>query len=260
MIRFSKPPSNEPLQKHQTLVRSVCKDAFEGSEMCKSYVVYRRVSTARQGASGLGLEAQEAAVQAFVASKGSDARIAASFTEIESGKHAMRPELAKAMDHARLTGSTLLIAKLDRLSRDVHFLTGLQKAGVKFVAADMPEANEMVVQMMAVVAQAERGMISKRTKEALAAAKAKGTKLGNPNGASHLHGHGYHARGVEANKAKADERAAGLVATIDAMRGEGITSANAIAGALNARGYATARGGRWTARSVLNVTGRGQKA
>src|SRR5271157_1043391 len=147
--------------------------------MCQNYVGYYRVSTEKQGKSGLGLEAQQTAVEGFIASRGADAKLIASYVEVESGKRSdNRPELTKAMEHARLTGATLLIAKLDRLSRDAHFLLGLQKAGVRFVAADMPEANEMVVGIMAVVAQAERKMISARTKAALAAVKARGVKLG----------------------------------------------------------------------------------
>jgi DNA invertase Pin-like site-specific DNA recombinase len=177
-----------------------------------------------------------------------------------------RPELARALDHARLTGATLLIAKLDRLSRDAHFLLGLQKAGVSFVAADMPEANELVVGIMAVIAQAERKMISARTKAALAEARKRvalsgqrkhpGTKrLGCPSGAKHLRRHG-NGLAVTAIKAAAGARARGLAATIDAIRGEGVTSANGIAKALNERSIATPRGGRWTARSVLNVVAR----
>lgn len=235
--------------------------------MCRNYVAYYRVSTAKQGKSGLGLEAQEAAALAFIAGKGSDAKLLASFTEAESGKKTEnRPELAKAMEHARLTGASLLIAKLDRLSRDAHFLLGLQKAGVEFIAADMPEANEMVVGMMAVIAQGERKMISHRTKAALAVARKRvavtGQKkhpdikrLGCPTGAAHLRKFG---NGLAVNKLKANaqDRAKGLAATLNALRAEGITSANAIAKALNARNYATPRGGKWTARSVLNVTAR----
>src|SRR5208283_1019008 len=143
----------------------------------------------------------------------------------------------------------------------------LQKAGVRFVAADMPEANELVVGIMAVIAQAERKMISTRTKAALAEARKRVAvtgqrkhpevkRLGCPTGASHLQGYGFNELAVQALKANADERAAGLASTLDALKAEGITSANAMAGALNARGYATPRGGRWTARSVLNVTAR----
>ena len=147
--------------------------------MCQNYVGYYRVSTEKQGKSGLGLEAQQTAVEAFIASKGADAKLVATFTEVESGKRSdNRPELTKAMEHARLTGATLLIAKLDRLSRDAHFLLGLQKAGVRFVAADMPEANELVVGIMAVIAQAERKMISTRTKAALAEARKRVTVTG----------------------------------------------------------------------------------
>src|SRR5829696_5706350 len=146
--------------------------------MAGLFVAYYRVSTKRQGASGLGLEAQRTAVANFL--KGHTSTIAAEFTEVESGSRDDRPELARAIAACRLYGAKLVIAKLDRLSRNVHFLTGLERAGVRFVAADMPEANELVVHIMAVVAQAERKMISARTKAALAAAKARGVKLGKP--------------------------------------------------------------------------------
>ncbi len=236
--------------------------------MCENYVGYYRVSTEKQGRSGLGLEAQQTAVQSFIASRGDDAKLVASYVEVESGKRSdNRPELTKAMEHARLTGATLLIAKLDRLSRDAHFLLGLQKAGVQFVAADMPEANELVVGIMAVIAQAERKMISIRTKAALAVARKRVAmtgqrmhpeikRLGCPTGAAHLQGKRFNEIAVKALKERADERAAGLASTINALKAEGITSANGLAGELNARGYATPRGGRWTARSVLNVTAR----
>jgi DNA invertase Pin-like site-specific DNA recombinase len=233
--------------------------------MCR-YVAYYRVSTAKQGKSGLGLEAQQSAVAAFIAAKAADAQLLASFTEVESGKHSDRPELAKAMEKARLTGAVLLIAKLDRLSRDAHFLLGLQKANVRFVAVDMPEANELMVGIMALIAQAERKMTSARTSAALAEASKRVAvngqrnhpeikRLGNPNGAAHLRalGNGLAVKAIVEN---ANERASGLAATIAAIRVEGIASANGIAGALNARHIETPRGGKWTARSVLNITAR----
>jgi DNA invertase Pin-like site-specific DNA recombinase len=233
--------------------------------MCR-YVAYFRVSTAKQGRSGLGLEAQETAVAAFIAGKAADAQLLASFVEVESGKRDDRPELARAMEQARLTGAVLLIAKLDRLSRDAHFLLGLQKGGVRFVAADMPEANELMVGIMALIAQAERKMISARTSAALAEARKRVAvtgqrkhpeikRLGCPTGAAHLRGIGNDAA-VRAVVNQAKQRAAGLADTIAAIKAEGTTSANAIAGALNARHIATPRGGQWTARSVLNITAR----
>jgi DNA invertase Pin-like site-specific DNA recombinase len=194
-------------------------------------------------------------VAAFIANKGADANLLKSYTEVESGKRDDRPQLTKALDHARLTRATLLIAKLDRLSRDAHFLLGLQKAGVSFVADDMPEANNLTVGIMALVAQQEREAISRRTREALAAARARGVKLGCPNGAKHLRRYG-NGLAVAALKAAAATRANGLAATIEAIKREGVTSANGIARALNERSMATARGGKWTARSVLNLTGR----
>src|SRR6476660_4456978 len=145
------------------------------------FVSYLRVSTKRQGESGLGLEAQRKAVSDFL--NGGNWQLVEELVEVESGKHDHnRPALHRALEACKVYGATLVIAKLDRLSRDAHFLLGLQKAGVKFVAADMPEANEMVVGIMALVAQAERRMISERTKAALKAAKARGKRLGKPKG------------------------------------------------------------------------------
>ncbi|MCR9275464.1 MULTISPECIES: recombinase family protein [Mameliella] len=141
-------------------------------------IAYERVSTARQGRSGLGLEAQRSAIEAFAASR--SAGVLARFTEVESGKRNTRPELDKALNLARLTGATLVIAKLDRLSRDAAFLLNLQASGVSFLACDMPEANDLTVGIMALVAQQERETISRRTKEALAAAKARGVKPRKP--------------------------------------------------------------------------------
>src|SRR4051812_6074538 len=136
------------------------------------FVSYLRVSTAQQGQSGLGLEAQRQAVADYLANTGGN--LVETYTEIESGKRNDRPELAKAMHHAKVIGGTLVIAKLDRLSRNAHFLLGLKNAGVEFVACDMPHANRLTVGIMALVAEQERDAISARTKAALAAAKARG--------------------------------------------------------------------------------------
>lgn len=231
-------------------------------------VNYYRVSTAKQGKSGLGLDAQRAAIEAFCTSRGCDP--VAEFTEQESGKRDDRPELAKALHRAKVTGATLVIAKLDRLSRNVAFLAQLQDAGVKFIAADMPDANELTVQIMAVMAQAERKAISKRTKEALAAAKDRaakkgvgikadgtpwknGAKLGNPMGAKAFGEFKGNGAAVEAIKAKARAFALDVMPVIEAVRAEGFTSLRAIAGELNARGIMTARGGQWGPSGVRDV-------
>src|SRR5918997_3302817 len=144
------------------------------------FVSYLRVSTDRQGRSGLGLEAQRKAVDDF--RNGGRWKLIAEFVEIESGKWEDRPKLAEALALCRLHRATLVIAKLDRLSRDAHFLLGLEKAGVDFIAADMPHANRLTVGIMAMVADEERRMISARTKAALAQAKARGVKLGGDRG------------------------------------------------------------------------------
>lgn len=214
------------------------------------FVSYLRVSTERQGKSGLGLEAQRQAVADYL--NGGRWTLVQEVVEVESGGKDDRPKLAEAMALCRLHGATLVIAKLDRLSRDAAFLLGLQKGSVRFVAADMPEANEMVVGIMAVVAQAERRMISQRTRAALQASKARGTKLGGFRGAVIT----PEARmaGRMAATAKAKARAADLLPIIGELREAGTTSLGGIARALSERGIPTARGGpTWSAVQVSRV-------
>jgi DNA invertase Pin-like site-specific DNA recombinase len=218
-------------------------------------VSYLRVSTAKQGHSGLGLEAQRSAIQAYADSRGAVAL--KEYVEIESGKLNARPELAAALHLAKVTGAVLVIAKLDRLSRNAAFLLTLRDSGVKFIAADMPDANELTVGIMALVAQQEREAISKRTREALQAAKRRGTILGNPNGAAALRRAAKgNTAGLEAIRQKADSHAADLKPIIDSLAAENITSLGAIAAALNERGMRTPRGGQWHKTSVSNLLAR----
>ena len=219
------------------------------------FVAYYRVSTVRQGRSGLGLEAQKRAVADYL-NDGSWALLR-EFTEIESGKVNDRPELAKALHTCRVTGATLVIAKLDRLSRNAAFLLTLRDSGVKFVAADVPDANNLTVGILALIAEHEREAISRRTKEALAAAKRRGVKLGNPNGAAPLR------RARKGNKAalaalqeRADAHALQLQPVVEDLRAEGIETLAGIAAALNERGMRTPRGGSWHASSVRNLLAR----
>lgn len=213
------------------------------------FVSYLRVSTDKQGRSGLGLEAQRQAVADYL--NGGRWQLLAEFVEVESGSRDERPKLAEALALCRLHGAVLVIAKLDRLSRDAHFLLGLQKANVRFVAADMPEANEMVVGIMAVVAQAERKMISARTKAALAAAKAKGITLGRPENLRNQEA--GRERGRAQRTKAAGERAADLRPIIADVQASGAASLRAIAAGLNQRGIPTARGGSWSAVQVKRV-------
>ena len=214
-----------------------------------AFVSYLRVSTERQGRSGLGLEAQRRAVADFLA--GGAWRHVAELVEVESGARDARPRLAEALALCRLHGATLVIAKLDRLSRDAAFLLNLQKAGVRFVAADMPEANELVVGIMAVVAQAERKMISARTKAALAAAKARGVRLGKPENLTNQEI--GQARGRDRQARRAQERAQDLAPILAEIRALKAVSLRQIAAALNARAVPAARGGVWTATQVKRV-------
>ena len=218
-------------------------------------VTYTRVSTSQQGHSGLGLEAQQASIDAFVKSRG--ATVLGTFTEIESGKVDARPQLEKAMRLAEERGATLLIAKLDRLSRDGAFLYNFRKSSVKFEVADMPGMNSLTLSVMIGMAQYEREIISERTIAALKAAKARGVRLGNPNGAAALLRAGKgNAAGVAAIKKKADEFAARILHVVDELTQTGITSNEAIARALNERKTVTARGGKWHGATVRNLLGR----
>ena len=207
------------------------------------YVAYYRVSTTRQGESGLGLEAQRAACLAHVR----DNPIVGEYTDIESGKNNRRPELAKALSHARIENAVLIIAKLDRLSRNVAFVSSLMESGVEFVACDNPHANKMTIQLLAVFAEHERDMISKRTKEALRAAKARGVKLGNPNPS------GLVEAAVEGLKRHADDFAWNIFPLIKEAREKGYTTLEAIAKELNHAGHTTRRGKRFTPTSVKRI-------
>ena len=213
------------------------------------HVTYLRVSTDRQGKSGLGLDAQRKAVMDHVAGKG---EIAAEYVEIESGKKNDRPQLARALAEAKRIGAVLLIAKLDRLARNVAFIANLLEAGVEIAAADMPEANRFLLHVMAAVAEHEAQAISDRTRAALAAAKARGVALGwsMPGRA----GEQRHAarKGAERNARKADQHAANVLPVIRQIAARG-ASLRQIADELNARGIKTARGGLWYAATVRSV-------
>jgi DNA invertase Pin-like site-specific DNA recombinase len=233
-------------------------------------VAYVRVSTVEQGRSGLGLDAQRAAVRSIAAQRG--LTLLAEFTEVESGKRNDRPELNKALHHAKITGSVLVIAKLDRLSRNAAFLLTLRDSGVRFLAADIPDANDLTIGVLAVVAQAEREAISRRTTEALATIKtriaAEGSytsaksgrtihRLGSPGGAEPLRRAGKgNAAGVAAVKEKALRLALDLKPVMSAVRASGAESLRDIADAFNAMGIATSRGGRWAPSSIANLATR----
>lgn len=210
----------------------------------RSYIAYYRVSTDRQGRSGLGLDAQKNAVQMFLHGRGD---IMQSFTEVESGKRNDRPEIAEALEACRKHKAVLVIAKLDRLARNVHFISGLMESGVEFVAVDMPEANRLTIHILAAVAEHEREMISKRTKEALQAAKARGVKLGSPDPQK---GVAIRSRVL---RDKAERFAVNVLPIIQGLQQQGITSNRAIAKALNARGIKTANNRQWYDTTVRNI-------
>jgi DNA invertase Pin-like site-specific DNA recombinase len=218
------------------------------------YVAYYRVSTQKQGKSGLGLEAQQKMVNDFVTANGGE--IVREFTEVESGKNSDRPELIQAMKHASLIGGRLLVGKLDRLSRDLNFITSLQKNRVDFVVSDLPGCDSFTINIYGALAQREREMISSRTKAGLAAAKARGIKLGTNNLNMELVKEAG-AKGVESIKQNADDFAIKVTPIIQAMKDQG-KSYRAIAAELDKLEVKTARGGKWTARAVINVIERGR--
>jgi len=214
------------------------------------HVAYFRVSTVRQGRSGLGLEAQRQSVLDYL--NGGRWQLSAEYTEVESGTKSDRPELAKALAACRIYGATLVVAKLDRLSRDAHFLLTLKKEGVRFVIADMPQANELTVDLFAVLAQHERKVISERTKVALAAAKRRGVKLGNPDNLSDKARSAGQRKSAEVRSANADQRAQDLAAVVLPLRERG-ASLREIMRDLEAQEIPTPRGGRWTAAAVQRL-------
>lgn len=213
------------------------------------FVAYYRVSTQRQGESGLGLDAQRMAVTDYLTR--SSGRLVAEITEVESGKRNDRPKLAEALAACRIHGAVLVIAKLDRLARNAAFLLSLKDGRVEFVAVDMPNANRLTVGIMALVAEDEAERISARTKAALAAAKARGVKLGTPGNLSNRELGSI--RGNERKVALADQRAKELLPVITAIQAEGCITLRAIAAALNARAISTARGREWTAMQVKRL-------
>ncbi|HLX64061.1 MAG TPA: recombinase family protein [Planctomycetota bacterium] len=224
-------------------------------------IAYHRVSTKQQGQSGLGLEAQKTAVEAYA--KAAGAPIQAVYTEVESGKRADRPKLAAAIAHARRSKAKLVIAKLDRLARNVAFLSKLMDSGCDFVACDNPNANRLTIHILAAVAEDEARRISERTKAALAAAKARGAALGS-NRPGHWQGRedarlaglakGREAS-IEARRAMALAAVADLAPTMQELRAKGESLA-AIAEHMNTAGQQTARGSKWTAMSVKRVLDR----
>ncbi len=216
----------------------------------RRFVAYLRVSTQKQGRSGLGLEAQREAVARFVA--GSDGQVVGEFLEVETGKHSDRPQLAAAMATCRATRAILLVAKLDRLSRNVAFLSGIMESKVDFVCCDNPHATPFTLHILAAVAEHERVMISTRTKAALAAAKARGKRLGNPNLRPGDAAGTAIAR--SAHSEQAYQRALTILPFIAAARRAGAVTLQEVASAMEARGIRTPSGrGRWHAATVLQV-------
>ena len=210
------------------------------------FVAYQRVSTREQGKSGLGLEGQAEAIYRAVSFAGGE--ISETYIDIESGAHNDRPELAAAIAKCRAAGMTLVVAKLDRLSRDAAYLLALQSTGLELMVADSPSMGALEYGIKAVFAEQERRQISERTIAALAAAKARGVKLGSRNIQK------VSAAGVAARQAQARAHAEIILPIIERIRGLGITSLRGIAAELNERkGAETMRGGSWSAQSVKNV-------
>ena len=213
------------------------------------FVSYLRVSTDKQGASGLGLEAQRAAVLQHVASRG---EMLAEFLEVESGKDNGRPELQRALQEAKRKGAVLVIAKLDRLARNVAFISGLLEAGVDVEAADMPHASRFEWHIRAAIAEEEARQISARTKAALQAAKARGVALGAHNPAVKAGLEAGQERSIATRKGNADAHAATVAPILEDYQRKGL-SLRRMAEELNSRNIPTARGGQWHAATVRNA-------
>ncbi len=233
----------------------------------RNFVAYYRVSTEKQGRSGLGLEAQQEAVRSYL--NGGAWTLVAEVVEVESGKKNDRPRLAEALRLCRLHGAVLIIAKLDRLARNVAFISNLMESGVEFTAVDFPQANRLTVHILAAVAEHEREMISKRTKDALASKRAfyarltdqekaelrlrgKATQLGGNQGKVHLVARKGALASAVIRSTKAKRRAADVAPIVHELQAAG-ASLRKMAAALNDRHIPTARGSRWTATQVMRV-------
>lgn len=217
-------------------------------------VAYLRVSTDRQGKSGLGIEAQRAAIARFA--EGAGLTVAAEHVEIETGKGVdaleRRPVLREALSHARRAKAAVVVAKLDRLSRDVAFVSGLMAQRVPFIVAELgADCDPFMLHIYAALAEKERALIADRTRVALGAKKAAGAKLGNRTNLAEAQ-----AMGAAANRAAADTFASNVLPVVRQMQAAGITTVRAIAEALNARGIRTARGGMWHHTTVRNLLAR----
>jgi DNA invertase Pin-like site-specific DNA recombinase len=232
--------------------------SYFGGSAVQKIIAYYRVSTAKQGRSGLGLEGQQAAVAAFVARRGCE--MLASYTEVESGKRSDRPQLSKALAHAKRSKATLVVAKLDRLARNVVFLGSLMESGVDFIAIDLEHANRLTIHILSAVAEGEAKAISDRTKAALQAAKVRGVPLGSAR-PGHWDGRedartAGRTKGAKAaavvHRAAADEAYTDLLPMILELRGSGSTLQQ-IADSLNAEGHTTRRGKAWNHVQVKRV-------
>lgn len=220
----------------------------------RQVVTYLRVSTDRQGKSGLGIEAQREAVSHFIAAEGLE--LLGEFVEVETGKGSdaldRRPVLREALAVARKAKAAVVVAKLDRLSRDVSFIAGLMAQRVPFIVAELgADADPFMIHIYAALAQKERAMIADRTRVALAAKKAQGARLGNPTNLAEAA-----AKGAAAGRAAADAFAANVLPVVRDLQAAGITTTRAIAAVLNARGVRTARGGDWHGSTVGNLLAR----
>lgn len=216
----------------------------------KSAIAYFRVSTAKQGQSGLGLEAQQSTVRAYCRATG--LTISSEFTEIETGtRKKKRPQFDAAIHEAKAAGAVLVIAKLDRLARDVRVVSELMDSGVDFVAVDMPDANKLTIHIMAALAEHEARLISVRTREALAAAKARGTKLGGPKGFTPE----AQAMGPQAMRSAAVEAMRQPTAFARSLKEQGY-SLHRIAATLTESGFTTRKGKAWHATQVRRILAR----
>jgi DNA invertase Pin-like site-specific DNA recombinase len=259
-------PRTIPLLRNEqltSLLQSVtCTSSFDAASVTEhkmtpriqKFIAYYRVSTKRQGLSGLGLAAQRESVAGYLA--GFTGKLVAEFTEVEHGtrKGNHRPQLAAALAQCRVHNATLIIAKLDRLARNVAFVSNLMESAVDFVACDFPQANRLTVHILASVAEHEAEMISTRTKLALAAAKRKGVVLGGDRGnLATVYRKGNKAS-AKVRGEQVQRRAADLAPVIEALKAEGCASLREIAAGLNQRGIPTARGSEWSATQVMRIT------